>query len=259
MLLPRIIPVLLLENNRLVKTVNFKEPKYIGDPINTVRIFNEKEVDELIILNIDNNKNLNNELNYNLISQLAVESRMPLCYGGGVKNIDQVKKLISIGIEKVSICSHAVENYSFLENIIEIVGSQSLVVTIDVIIKDGLYKLTTDRGKKIHSIDLMKYLNILENIGVGEVLVNSIDRDGLMNGYDIKLAELVSSNLSLPCTFLGGASSFEDLMHLFKKCGTVGAAAGSLFVYKGPYKAVLISYPSKNMKDKIFAIDQKKI
>ena len=132
MLLPRIIPVLLLENNRLVKTVNFKDPKYIGDPINTVRIFNEKEVDELIILNIDNNKNSNDQLNYQLISKLAAESCMPLCYGGGIKNIDQVKKLISLGVEKVSICTHAVENYSFLESVIKIVGSQSLVVTIDV-------------------------------------------------------------------------------------------------------------------------------
>jgi imidazole glycerol-phosphate synthase subunit HisF len=254
MLLPRIIPVLLLENNRLVKTVNFKDPKYIGDPINTVRIFNEKEVDELIILNIDNNKNPNDQLNYQLISQLAAESCMPLCYGGGIKNIDQVKKLISLGVEKVSICTHAVENYSFLESVIKIVGSQSLVVTIDVKKKDGLYKVATDRGQKIHSIDFMNYLNILENIGVGEVMINLIDRDGLMNGYDIKLAELVSSNLSLPCTFLGGASSLDNVMHLFKKCGIVGAAAGSLFVYKGPYKAVLINYPSKSIKNKIFAI-----
>jgi imidazole glycerol-phosphate synthase subunit HisF len=254
MLLPRIIPVLLLENNRLVKTVNFKDPKYIGDPINTVRIFNEKEVDELIILNIDNNKNPNDQLNYQLISQLAAESYMPLCYGGGIKNIDQVKKLISLGVEKVSICTHAVENYSFLESVIKIVGSQSLVVTIDVKKKDGLYKVTTDRGQKIHSIDFINYLNILENIGVGEVMINLIDRDGLMNGYDIKLAELVSSNLSLPCTFLGGASSLDNMMHLFKKCGLVGAAAGSLFVYKGPYKAVLINYPSKSIKNKIFAI-----
>lgn len=252
MLLPRIIPVLLLENNRLVKTIKFKEPKYIGDPINTVRIFNEKEVDELVILKIDEDKNLDDNLNYQLISQLAAECRMPLCYGGGIKNIDQVKKLISLGVEKVSICSHAINNYDFLSKITQVTGSQSLVITIDVIKKNNLYCITTNKGKTIHPIVMTDYLNILENIGVGEVLINFIDRDGLMIGYDLSLAELVSKNISLPCTFLGGASKYDDLTDLFKKCGVVGGAAGSLFVYKGPYKAVLINYPTKNLKEKIY-------
>ena len=255
MLLSRIIPVLLLENNRLVKTVNFKNPKYIGDPINTVRIFNEKEVDELIILRIDKKKD-EDDLNYELIARLASECRMPLCYGGGVYSIDQVKKLISLGVEKISICSSAVNDYKFLERAIKIVGSQSIVVAIDVLIQNQIYKVTTENGTKISNLKLDEYLEILEKIGVGEVLINSIDRDGAMEGYDLSLAEMVSKKISLPCTFLGGAANLNDISELLRRCELVGAAAGSLFIFKGPYNAVLVNYPSKIEKKKIFAISE---
>jgi imidazole glycerol-phosphate synthase subunit HisF len=188
MLNPRIIPVLLLENDRLVKTVKFSNPKYVGDPINTVRIFNEKQVDELFILKIDGNKNLN----YSLLNKLASECRMPLCYGGGITSIDQVKKLISLGVEKISICSHAVENYFFIKEAIKSVGKQSVVITVDLKIENKIYIVTSDNGKKKHNIKFEDYLDVLQEINVGEILINLIDRDGTMEGYDLNLAEKVS-------------------------------------------------------------------
>ena len=248
MLNPRIIPVLLLENDRLVKTVKFSNPKYVGDPINTVRIFNEKQVDEIFIFKIDGNKNLN----YSLLNKLASECRMPLCYGGGITSIDQVKKLISLGIEKISICSNAIENYFFIKEAIKSVGKQSVVITVDLKIENKIYIVTSDNGKKKHNIKFEDYLDVLQEINVGEILINLIDRDGTMEGYDLNLAEKVSKKLSMPCTFLGGACSLNDISMLFKKCGIVGAAAGSLFVFKGPYNAVLVNYPSPEQKVKIY-------
>jgi cyclase len=181
---------------------------------------------------------------------------MPLCYGGGVYSIDQVKKLISLGVEKISICSSAVNDYKFLERAIKIVGSQSIVVAIDVLIQNQIYKVTTENGTKISNLKLDEYLEILEKIGVGEVLINSIDRDGAMEGYDLSLAEMVSKKISLPCTFLGGAANLNDISELLRRCELVGAAAGSLFIFKGPYNAVLVNYPSKIEKKKIFAISE---
>jgi cyclase len=248
MLVPRIIPVLLLENNRLVKTIKFQSPKYIGDPLNTVRIFNEKLVDELIVLNIDKESK---DLNYDLISRLATECRMPLCYGGGIDSLDKIKKIISLGVEKISICSNALANPNFIKEAIKLTGSQSIVVTLDLLLHDGEYKITTKSGSIKHDIKLFDYLEKLEQINVGEILINFIDRDGTMQGYDLETIKLIARSVTMPCTFLGGASSYKDISNLFKTCGNVGAAAGSLFVFNGPYKAVLISYPSRLDKTKI--------
>ena len=252
MLLPRIIPCLLVKNGGLVKTVQFDNPKYVGDPLNAVRIFNEKEVDELIVLDIDASAQ-QREPDYAMIRNLAAECRMPLCYGGGVKTADQVERIISLGVEKVAISSAAVQTPSLITEAASRLGSQSIVVVMDVK-KSGLlrrYELFTHNGTKktgIHPVELAKKL---QNLGAGEVVLNSIDQDGVMKGYDLTLAREVREATSLPMTVLGGAGSLDDIEELIRTLKIVGAAAGSLFVFKGKYRAVLINYPNRSDKDKL--------
>ncbi len=252
MLRSRIIPCLLIHKNGLVKTINFKDPKYVGDPINAVKIFNEKKVDEIMVLDIDASVQ-GNEPNYELISKLANECRMPLCYGGGVKNTEQIKRIVELGVEKVSISSAACENPDLVSEASSIVGNQSVVVVADV--KKKLfrekYELHTHNGNKRIEKDLFSFLKIMEDLGAGEIVINSIDRDGCMNGYDIKLISKIKKNLKIPLTAIGGAGKIEDIELLINDLGTIGAAAGSLFVFKGKYRAVLINYPSFEEKDKI--------
>ena len=255
MLQPRITPCLLIHKGGLVKTVGFKIPKYVGDPINAVKIFNEKEVDELIVLDIDASVN-NSEPNYQMIAKLAAECRMPLCYGGGIKTVDQAKRIISLGVEKIAISSIAIENISVVSLFAEELGRQSVVVVLDVRKKSKLftvsYEIFTYNGTKAHKFDFFQFIKQIEESGAGEILINSIDRDGLMSGYDISLALQIQKELNIPMTFLGGAGSLEDIQSLIKECGIIGAAAGSLFVFKGKYKAVLINYPDSDQKGKIF-------
>lgn len=252
MLRSRIIPCLLIKGNGLVKTTQFDNPKYVGDPINAVKIFNEKSVDELIVLDIDATTN-KSEPNYDLIRDLAVECRMPLCYGGGVKTVETFEKIISLGVEKVSISSAAVVNPNIIAEAAKVVGRQSVVVVIDVRKKrfGNRYEIVTDNGKKSHKIDLVEFLRLAENLGAGEIVVNSIDRDGVMKGYDLNLIEKVYDSVSLPVTALGGVGSIEDMKKLIDLYAPIGAAAGSFFVFKGKYRAVLISYPNANEKDEI--------
>ena len=251
MLRPRIIPCLLVQDKGLVKTVNFKNPKYVGDPINAVRIFNEKQVDELTVLDIDASVE-NREPDYKMIENLAAECRMPLCYGGGVKTPEQAQRIFSLGVEKIAISSAAVQDPSLITRIAERVGSQSVVVIIDVKHKLlGGYEVYINNGKKATGKNPFEYAKQLEALGAGEIVVNSIDHDGVMKGYDMTLAEKMRSVTSLPLTILGGAGTVEDIGKLINKFGIIGASAGSLFVFKGVYKAVLINYPNASEKDEL--------
>jgi cyclase len=254
MLRPRIIPCLLVQRGGLVKTQGFKEPKYVGDPINAVRIFNEKEADELIVLDIDATVN-GVEPDFGLISKLAAECRMPLCYGGGVTKAAQALRLVDMGVEKVAVSAAAIADPSLLTQMAAAVGRQSVVAMLDVRKRTGLfdkgYEVCTHNGKIAHKHDLIALAKQLQNAGAGEIVFNSVDRDGLMQGYDLSLAAQLKQSLKVPLTFLGGAGSLEHLGQLISKVGVVGAAAGSLFVFKGKYRAVLISYPTREQKVKL--------
>ena len=255
MLRSRIIPCLLVHNKGLVKTVSFKDPKYVGDPINAVKIFNEKEVDELMVLDIDATVEGRGP-NFDLIRNLAVECRMPFCYGGGITTVEQARQIIKLGAEKLALSSAAINNISILSEIGMAVGMQSVVVVIDAkkrsLLGGGGYDIYIKNGKEKTGINIKDYLLELNRIGVGEIVINSIDADGSMLGYDYTLATLARELTDLPITILGGAGSYEDLKNLIKKFNIIGAAAGSLFVFKGKYRAVLISYPSKIEKELIY-------
>ncbi|MBW7835260.1 MAG: imidazole glycerol phosphate synthase subunit HisF [Sphingomonadales bacterium] len=250
MLRPRIIPCLLIKNDGLVKTIRFSDFKYVGDPINAVRIFNEKEVDELIVLDIDATVQ-RREPNYALIARLAAECRMPLCYGGGIKTVEQTQQIIGLGVEKVAISAAAVQTPELISEAAVRVGSQSIVFVMDVK-KSGLlrrYEIFTHNGTRATGLDPTNFARQVAKLGAGEIVINSIDRDGEMKGYDLDLIERVRSETSLPITALGGASSLDDVRSLIRRFGIIGAAAGSLFVFKGKYRAVLINYPSRSEKD----------
>lgn len=246
MLRSRIIPCLLVHNKGLVKTVNFKDPKYVGDPINAVKIFNEKEVDELIVLDIDATKE-NREPDFTLIKNLAAECRMPLCYGGGVKTVKHAKEIINLGAEKVALSSAAVDNPRLVAQIAEEVGKQSVIVVIDVKKKGllGKYEVFTHNGSRATGKNPVEFALEMERLGVGEVVINSIDNDGAMKGYDVKLINAVRDAINVPMTVLGGAGSLDDIKQIVNKFGVMGVAAGSLFVFKGVYRAVLINYPRR--------------
>jgi cyclase len=251
---PRIVVSLLLSRGGLVKTRGFAEPKYVGDPINAVRIFNEKEVDELFVADIDATS-LGREPDYSLISSLAAECRMPLCYAGGVKTPEQVERIINLGVEKVAISSAAVDNPSLIGAVAERVGSQSVVVVLDVrATKRSGYEVFTHNGTRATGTDAAALAARAEAAGAGEIVVNSIDRDGGMTGYDIALVEKIRGAVSIPLTALGGAASLEDIARLIQRLGIIGAAAGSLFVFKGRFRAVLINYPTRAEKDALWAI-----
>lgn len=251
MLRPRIIPCLLIHKGGLVKTRQFKDHKYVGDPINAVRIFNEKEADELMVLDIDATVN-GAPPDFELIQKLAAECSMPLCYGGGVTTADQASRIIDMGVEKVAISSAAISNPSLLTEIGAAVGCQSVVAVVDIRKKTGFfskgYEVCSHNAKKTHKIDPIALIKTLQDSGAGEVVINTIDRDGLMQGYDLDFAREAREVLHVPMTFLGGAGSHEDMKSLFNQLGIVGAAAGSMFVFKGKYRAVLINYPNTMQK-----------
>jgi len=251
MLYPRITPCLLIRNNGLVKTVKFKPFKYIGDPINAVKIFNEKEADELIVLDIDaSSKDL--EPNFPLIKKLAAECQMPLCYGGGIKTLEHATRIIKLGVEKVAISSAFIENSNLLIEIITEIGSQSGVVILDV--KKtifGKYEVYVNNGNTNTGQSPIVLAQKAEKFGAGEVIINSIDNDGVMGGYDLTLASKVRKAVDIPISFLGGAGNLKHMGDLIKLCGVVGVAAGSFFVFKGSLSAVLINYPSYSDRSKL--------
>ncbi len=243
MLQKRIIPCLLLHKGGLYKTQNFKKPTYIGDPINAIKIFNEKEVDELMFLDIDATVQ-NKEPNYKMIEDIASECFMPLCYGGGVKTLDQMKKIYSLGVEKISISSAAIENPNLIQEAANIFGNQSVIVTVDIK-KDffGKKKVFINNGKKNTKINPVDFIKRVEALGAGEIVVNSIDHDGIMKGYDIELLKEIKSNIKVPVIALGGAGNLNHIKEIFEISKVDAVACGSMFVYQGPLKGVLISYP----------------
>ena len=252
MLRPRIIPSLLVHKNGLVKTVKFKNSKYVGDPINAVRIFNEKEVDELAVFDIDATV-LGNEPNYHLIGKLANQSRMPLCYGGGVKTVDHVQRIFSLGVEKIALSSSVLHNPSLISEIAKKFGSQSVIIVLDIKNKIfGGYEIYTHNGNQSTGIDPVSFAIKAQELGAGEIIVNSIDKDGTMSGFDMKLISKIREFISIPFTVLGGAGDLSDIENVIKEHGIIGVAAGSLFIFKGKYKAVLINYPPRDEKEKIF-------
>lgn len=251
MLRPRIIPCLLVHKGGLVKTQNFKDLKYVGDPINAVRIFNEKEADELMVLDIDATRN-GVPPDFALIAKLAAECRMPLCYGGGVTTAQQAMRLVDMGVEKVAVSAAAIANPGLLTQMAASVGRQSVVAVLDVRKRAGLFskgsEVCTHNATVTHKVDPVALARQFQEAGAGEVVINAVDRDGTMQGYDLDLAAQVKAVLSVPTTFLGGAGTLEHLSDLVSKLGVVGAAAGSLFVFKGKYRAVLINYPNPELK-----------
>lgn len=255
MLRPRIIPCLLVHNGGLVKTVGFKQPKYVGDPINAVKIFNEKETDELAVFDIDATAN-GAEPDFRMIANLAAECRMPLCYGGGVKTVEQAKRIVRLGVEKVAISSAAIEAPELIGAAAQEIGGQSVVVVVDAK-RDGRtggYQACTHNGSRSTGRSVIDVARQAEALGAGEIVINSIDNDGMMKGYDLALATEVRKAVRLPLTFLGGAGSLAHMEAVVAACGVVGVAAGSFFVFKGPYKAVLISYPSVEWKDELVRV-----
>ena len=240
----RVIPALLLHNRGLVKSLRFKDYKYVGDPINAVRIFNEKEVDELAIIDIDASRE-NREPDISKIEEIVSEAFMPIAYGGGITSTDQVKRILSVGVEKVILNRAAVKNPSLIREIANRFGSQSVVVSIDykknIFGKYGVY---IENGKTKTGIDPVSFARQMEEAGAGEILLNSIERDGTFSGYDLEMIEKIAHLINIPMIAAGGASALSD----FKRAVQYGASAvsaGSLFVFKRPHRAVLISYPSQ--------------
>jgi cyclase len=254
MLRPRIIPCLLIHQGGLVKTQAFKDAKYVGDPINAVRIFNEKEADELMVLDIDATVQ-GRAPDFVLIAKLAAECRMPLCYGGGITSAEQAARIVDMGVEKVAVSAAAIQNPNLLTEMAAAVGRQSVTAVLDVRKKSGLfakgYEVCTHNAKRAHKTDPVLLAQQMQEAGAGEVVINSVDRDGLMQGYDIELARSFKQALHVPVTFLGGAGSAEHLAELIGQLGVVGVAAGSLFVFKGKYRAVLINYPNPTQKTEL--------
>jgi len=249
MLKPRIIPVLLIRDKGLVKTVKFKDPKYVGDPINAVKIFNEKEVDELTVLDIDASTE-NREPDYKTIENLASECRMPLCYGGGIKTVKQAQKILSLGVEKVALSSSVIDNPELISQLSQRVGRQSVVLVLDVKKRflGNKYDCYIHNGKVNTKICPFEFSAKAQELGVGEIVINSIDQDGMMEGFDLPFVSKFKSLVDVPVTILGGAGKYEHIKQLVSQEGIIGSAAGSLFVFKGKYRAVLINYPNKEEK-----------
>ena len=247
----RLIPCLLLKNKGLVKTIKFKDPRYLGDPINILKLFNDKEVDEAIILDITATAE-NKRPQFDLIGKLASECFMPLGYGGGIRNVEDMKTLFSIGIEKITLNTAAVENPDLVRQAASIFGSQSIVISIDVK-KNWLGKpeVMIRSGTKRTGIDPATYAKQMSEAGAGELFLNSIDRDGTMQGYDLGLIEKIAHVVNIPVVASGGAGSLKDIVSA-TKAGASAAAAGSLFVFSGRHRAVLISYPSQKEIDGAF-------
>ncbi len=247
---PRIIPVLLLKNNGLVKSIQFKNHKYIGDPINAVRIYNELEADEIIFLDIEATKN-GRCVDVQLVKDIGEEANMPFGVGGGINSLSQIENLIHAGAEKVVICSEALHRPEFIQEASQEFGSSTIAVCMDVGKSFfGGTKLYSHSGSKAHSIDLESFVKKMQDFGAGELIIQSIVQDGKMTGYNHEISAAVAKKISIPVTILGGAGSMEDIKSLHQQHPFNGYAAGSLFVYQGKHRGVLINYPSQEIKVK---------
>ncbi len=241
---PRIIPVLLIDDRDLIKTVKFKDRTYLGDPVNAVKIFNRKGIDELSILDIGATKN-GKEPDFELLRDIASEAFMPLSCGGGITTVDQVRELLAIGYEKVVINTGLIRNPSLIRKSVELFGSQSIVASIDAKFVKGQYKCVIADGNETVEITPVKLAKEAEDMGVGEIIINSVDRDGGMQGYDITLVKSIVESVKIPVTAIGGAGGINDLKKVLHEGHAHAAAGGSMFVYYGKLKAVLITAPSE--------------
>lgn len=244
MIQARVIPALLLKGQGLVKTIKFKNPRYLGDPINVVRIFNDKEVDEIVLLDITATPEKRGP-HFEMLKNIASEAFIPLAYGGGIRTMDDVHTLLGIGIEKLILNTSAVENPALVHEIADHAGSQAVVVSMDVKKNFlGKYEILTHCGQKKTGLDPVKHAVEMEKMGAGEIFVNSIDRDGMMQGYDIELVKKIADAVSVPVVACGGAGNLNDVAKVIKQGHASAAAAGSIFVFQGPLRGVLISYPT---------------
>ena len=247
----RIIPLLLLKNKGLVKTKKFGNPVYIGDPINAVRIFNKKEANELILLDISGDRFVKS-VDYSLLEKVASEAFMPMSYGGGIASFNDAKHILNLGYEKIVLDSAVYDNPDLIPAIANVFGSQSIIVALDIK-KDffGRYKLTSKSNNKTHDINIESHIDNLIKLGVGEILVNAVDRDGMMQGLDINLVEKIAARSTVPVIACGGVGSIDDIKNLFSNTKASAVAAGSLFVFHGPHRAVLINYPSREVINEV--------
>ncbi|MGB1315618.1 MAG: AglZ/HisF2 family acetamidino modification protein [Chitinophagales bacterium] len=249
---PRIIPVLLLKENVLVKSIQFKNHKYIGDPINAVKIFNDLNADEIVFLDISASQNKRN-ISLDFVHQVGEEANMPFAVGGGIKTLKDIQDIIAAGAEKIIINSSAAQNPDFIKEASKTFGSSTIVICIDV--KKSLFKKNKhyiNNGKTSTKYTPLEFAKLMEKNGAGEIIIQSIDKDGLMTGYDLELIESISKGVSIPVTALGGAGEIEDLEKCYKEAYATGLAAGSLFVYQSKRRGVLINYPEKEIINKIF-------
>jgi cyclase len=249
---PRLIPVLLLNGSTLVKSIQFKKYKYIGDPINAVRIYNDLKADELVFLDINATKE-NRIIPLEFVSKLSEETNMPFAVGGGIKSLDDIQKIIKAGAEKVIIGSQAVKDPMFVKKASEAFGSSTIVVCIDV--KRKLFKgnkVHSNSGKSVSVFDPVSFAKMMEDYGAGEVIIQSIDRDGMMEGYDIGLVQSIGKTLTIPVVALGGAGSLEDFRSAYHEGYASGIGAGSMFVYQSKKRGVLVNYPEREDLESLF-------
>lgn len=251
MLNKRLIPVILIKDRLVYKTVGFKKPRYIGDPINIIHLFNEKEVDEIAILDIDAS-NEGRTPDFEFISKLAQECFMPMSYGGGISSVDQMSTLFKLGIEKVILNTNAFKNIELVRAGADNFGSSSIVASVDI--KRSLLKKERVYvgGKAVTSISPLDLVKKYESNGAGEILLNYVDRDGMMNGFEVNSIKKIASALNIPTIACGGAGHLEHVLDLIKNTEVSAVAAGSIFIYHGPHKAVLVNYPAPKIIERLF-------
>lgn len=253
MLKTRVIPCLLLRGQGLVKTTRFKEPKYVGDPINAIRIFNDKEVDELVLLDISASKEGRGPA-FTVIEEVASECFMPLAYGGGIRSVDEAQRILKLGVEKVVFNSTAWHHPEVLRDAAREFGAQAVVASIDVRRKlFGRCEVCIDNGTKPTGMDAVEYARRMEDLGAGEILLTAIERDGMMQGYDVELIAKVSRAVGIPVIASGGAGSLAHLKDAVEKAGASAVAAGAMFVFHGPHRAVLITYPKREELERVLS------
>jgi cyclase len=253
--IPRVLPVLLLDDGGLVKTVRFRDPRYVGDPINAVRIFNEKQTDELALLDIRATEE-GRQPDLLAIEEIAGEAFMPLAYGGGVRDVRTATGLIQVGVEKVVVNALTLEDPDEVRRMTDRLGASTIVAGIDAIVENGRYIVSTRNATRMSSVDVRAHAEAVQALGVGEIFLNAVHRDGTMEGYDLELIRQVTSVVGVPVIACGGAGSLDDLAAGVRDGGAAAAAAGSLFVFYGRHRAVLITYPTYARRVALFGADR---
>lgn len=253
MLRTRVMPCLLLKDGGLVKTIRFKDDQYVGDPLNAVRIYNQKEVDEVVVLDISRTTE-GKAIDFELVEKIASQCFMPVCYGGGVKSLQDFKTLFSLGIEKVSVSSLLFDGPEVVRQAVEIYGSQSIIATIDLHkpLFRSKYIIKTHSGSTKRSIDLSEIVAYCENLGIGEIIINNINQEGTWEGFDIDLLKRVTSNARVPVVAVGGAGSLEDIQAAVCEGGASAVCIGSMAVFQSKGMGVLIKFPKLSDLEKLF-------